>query len=162
MLKRCLIFTCLSDKNVCKSFHGSDNRDYTNELCFEEGTKASHELSRLIEIPDNALIADEKKLIDEYKSILEYIKNECTKTKHPEYKDFFYNPNYKYGLAQIKDEIDVEDVIETDKNGKEIKVRRYGDLHNRIINLQKSVNEYYRKYLACDKTGILFNYSLIK
>ena len=39
-LKSCMIFTCLSYFNKCRSFNGSDGRFYRNELCFDGKTIA--------------------------------------------------------------------------------------------------------------------------
>ena len=133
-----------------------------NELCLETGTYASKELKRLISFSGNELNDDEKELIKRYKDILQYIKKECIKEKHPEHDNGFYNPEYKYGIFQIDEEINIEDVIGTDKKGKDIKVRRYGDLDNKLNSFKKAVVAYYKKYLASGTTGILFDYQLIK
>ena len=45
-LKACLIYTALAYHNKCRSFTGSDRREYRNELCFgSDKTAASEELT---------------------------------------------------------------------------------------------------------------------
>ncbi len=67
-LKYCLIYTCLSNQNKCLSFIGSDNRYYKNELCFDEDTFASKDLSKF------TLNEDEEELLELWNDILESAK----------------------------------------------------------------------------------------
>ncbi|MCQ2387284.1 MAG: hypothetical protein MJ066_02415, partial [Clostridia bacterium] len=69
-LKKCLIFSCLTQKNRCRSMIGSDNVFYKNELCFENGTLASEKLN-YFEKAGIFLTQREKNLIQDYKEIIE-------------------------------------------------------------------------------------------
>jgi hypothetical protein len=45
-LKKCLIFTCLSQRNHCRTFKGTDGRMYYNELCLLQDTLSDKELAK--------------------------------------------------------------------------------------------------------------------
>lgn len=162
LLKRALIFTCLTSKNKCRSFVGSDGRQYLNELCFEDDTVASKDLQRLCSISGNGLTREESSLIAKYHQILDYIQRECVPEKHPGLQGGFYNKDYTYGPFQIKNELDVDDMTGVDRHGRPIKQPRDGNLRRMLTSLQQDVNRYYKNNLACDDHGILFDYLLLK
>lgn len=138
-LMRCLIFTCLSRYNKCLSFVGSDGRTYLNELCFDDGTLASQDLSGF------ALNADEQELMQLWQMILQ----ESRRTAH-------YDDQKKYGPYQIESELNTyrEDIVGSQKR----KIYDYPSLNGNLIALKVKLKAYYLKYLK-DK---LFEYQLLK
>ena len=131
-LFRCFFWSCLSQKNHCLSFDGSDGRFYRNELCFDKNTIAGKELAAY------TLNPDEKQLLGIWNSLLSKVK------KTPE-----YNPHYTYGLYQIEKEINLQN---------EDKEYFYPDIHNDIQALKALLKEYYAKYIVKK----LFDYELLK
>ncbi|MBQ8997477.1 MAG: hypothetical protein IJ086_15865 [Clostridium sp.] len=155
-LKKSLIYTCLTQKNRCRSLNGSDGRYYRNELCFDgENTVASKALVELLKEDKVILTNHEIELLKEYKELLEHIKSkdECGNYIYEE-----YNSNYLYGTFQISDEINVKIIIGYDKNGKEKYGPKYGDLNNRLSEFKRKVQKYYNENLVCD----LLKYELLK
>jgi hypothetical protein len=134
-LKSCLIFTCLSPRNHCLSFNGSDKRFYQNELCFDLDTIASKTLKKY------KLSKDEKDLIHLFYEILKEVK----KTKN-------YNPEYKYGTYQI----DVE--LNTSHKNEETIIYDYPELNTKLIELKTKLSNYYGSKIQSK----LFQYKLLK
>ncbi|MDY4230788.1 MAG: hypothetical protein SOX74_01710 [Candidatus Faecousia sp.] len=144
-LKRCLIWTCLTQKNRCRSLDGSDGRLYLNELCLEEGTEAYTLFNKW---RDLGLITDEEdELFTNYNAILDYIKDKKE-----------YNARYKYGPFQINEEINILEVVGYDKQGKEKLGHKYGDLNDMLTQLKKKVQKYYNEKIVSD----LLKYELLK
>ena len=71
-LKTCFIFACLSQRNHCLSFNGSDGRLYRNELCLDVGTIAKSKLNEF------KLTKDEQDLLGAFDYVL--TKAKTTKT----------------------------------------------------------------------------------
>jgi hypothetical protein len=132
LLQRCFIWACLSQRNHCLSFNGSDGRLYRNELCFDKKTIASKELEKY------ALNPDEKQLLDIWNSLL----GKAKKKKE-------YNPHYTYGLYQIEKEINLQN---------EDKEYLYPDIHNDVQGLKVLLKAYYTKYIVKK----LFEHELLK
>ena len=137
LIKKSLIYTCLSPKNHICSFLGSNNKLYINELCFEEGTVAYLRLKKY------SLTREETELIDLYYKIL---KN-ARKTKN-------YKANYKYGVYQIIKELNtfVKDEV-LNKN-----IYDYPELNGDINLLKTKLKDYYKNNIV----GDLFKYELLK
>lgn len=131
-IKRCFIHTCLSFKNKCRSLWGSNGKLYLNNLCFDTDTIASKDLLKY-ELNDY-----EKDMIEDYYKILEFIKTT------EEYKE-----EYKYGLFQIREEINIKD------DNKKLK---YPDLDKMLKDIKKKIDTYYIEYIVND----LFKYELLK
>jgi hypothetical protein len=131
-LLRCFLWSCLSQKNHCLSFDGSDGRFYRNELCFDNNTAASRELTK------HTLNPDEKTMLDLWNSLLQKVK----KTQE-------YNQRYTYGLYQIEKEINLQN---------EEKEYIHPDIHNDIQALKTLLKAYYAKYIVKK----LFEYELLK
>ena len=86
-LLKCLVFTCFEMQNHMRSFQGTDNRFYRNELCLDTTngeTLASRDLKNLKEN------AKEKELFDIWKTIFKW----AQKTDN-------YNEKLTYGVYQI-------------------------------------------------------------
>lgn len=138
-LKYCLIYTCLSNQNKCLSFIGSDNRYYKNELCFDEDTLASKDLSKF------TLNEDEEELLELWNDILESAK----KTKN-------YDSDLSYGVYQIIKELNTFKRVKVGRTNK--KVYDYPDLNGDLETLRVKLKEYYKKYI----TDKMFEYELVK
>jgi hypothetical protein len=134
-LKNCFIFTCLSQKNHCISFVGSDDRLYKNKLCFDENTLASNKLKEfeLTEM-DEEILKDWNKVLHEAKL-------------------YAHNENFSYGLYQIEKEINA---FFKDEKGK--KHYEHVNLNSLINILKDSLKKYYEKKVLPG----LFEYELLK
>jgi hypothetical protein len=135
-LKRCLILTCLSQKNHCCSFMGSDGRHYLNELCLDDGTVASRKLSEF------NLTEMENELIKQFNDILLLAKHTSN-----------YNSSYSYGPYQINKEINT--FVENDDGSK---VYDHPEINTKIISLKKRLYRYYEEMIEPK----LFEYELLK
>jgi hypothetical protein len=135
-LKSCLIFTCLSPRNRCIAFEGSDKRFYQNELCLDGETFASKTLKNY------KLNKNEQELIHLFGEILKEAKN----TKN-------YNSRYKYGTYQIDKELNT---FRKDEN--ENKIYDYPELNTKINTLKQRLQDYYESVIQPK----LFQYQLLK
>lgn len=143
-LKYCLIYTCLSNQNKCLSFLGSDNREYQNELCFEEKALAYKDLQKFS--AEIGLNAEEEELLQIWSSIWQSAK--ATKN---------YESHWNYGVYQITKELNTTHTVLNSK-GKEEQVYDYPLLNGDLITLRNKLKEYYKKYI----TPKMFEYELIK
>lgn len=152
-LKKCLIYTALTQKNKCRSFWGSDGRFYRNELCFhKEDTLAYNKLKEL-ESKGFSLTKKEERLLKYWKDVL--YETEDT----DEYGYLMTNGNVRLGLWQIKEEINVKvSTGEYDKKGKEILTYKHTMLNTYIKSLEIELKNYYENSIIPD----LFKYELIK
>ncbi|MDP2090534.1 MAG: hypothetical protein Q8K30_02950 [Candidatus Gracilibacteria bacterium] len=153
LLKSCLIFTCLSQRNKCLSFIGSDNRFYKNELCLSQNTLSDEKLN------DFELNKSDRYILNMWNDILEVAKNTNN-----------YKNNFTYGLYQIiqdlntykyngnsytKDEIKKLILSKTEKKFVSVE---YLELNTKIDAMKKLLKEYYKNQIQ-DK---LFEYELLK
>lgn len=134
-LKSCFIYTCLSPRNHCLSFDGSDKRFYQNELSFDTNTLATKTLKKY------KLNKTEQDLINLFEQILK----ESKKTKD-------YNPEYKYGTYQIDNELN------TSNKKDEITIYDYPELNTKLIELKNKLSKYYDETIQPK----LFQYQLLK
>jgi len=134
-LKSCLIYACLSPRNHCLSFEGSDKRFYQNELCFDSKTIATKTLEKY------KLNKVEKDLINLFEQIIK----ESKKTKH-------YNPICKYGTYQIDKELNTTYKIE------EQTIYNYPELNTKLNTLKQKLQKYYEEIIQPK----LFLYQLLK
>lgn len=135
-LKTCFIFACLSQRNHCRSFDGSDGRFYKNELCFDKGTVASNKLKTY------KLTKEEQDLLDNFTDILSNAKS--TKT---------YNRKYTYGTYQIDEELNTRYENENDEW-----IYDYPELNTAINSLKTKLGKYYENIIQPK----LFEYELLK
>ncbi len=135
-LKTCFIFACLSQRNHCRSFNGSDGRFYKNELCFDEGTLATKKIAsyRLTKV--------EQDLLDIFADILAKAK----KTKN-------YKKKYAYGTYQIDDELNTRYKSDNDEW-----IYDYPELNTAINSLKIKLAKYYETTTQPK----LFEYELLK
>ena len=135
-LKTCFIFTCLSQRNHCRSFKGSDKRFYKNELCFDKGTLASNKLKAY------KVTGEEKELIDIFADVLKKARS----TKE-------YNPEYTYGTYQIDEELNTREKNENDEW-----IYDYPELNTAINSLKAKLAKYYENIIQPK----LFKHELLK
>ncbi len=139
-LLKCLIFTCFEMQNHMRSFVGSDNRFYRNELCLDTtngDTIASKDLKNLK--------AGEKEieLFEMWKVILKWAK----KTKN-------YNSALTYGVYQIFIELNTFTIDEETRNSKP----DYPELNGALKSLKQKLKEYYNAEIV----PTLFEYEFLK
>ena len=137
-LKTCFIFACLSQRNHCRSFIGSDKRFYKNELCFDKGTLASTKLKVY------KLTNDEQDLLNTFADMLAKAK----KTKA-------YNAKYTYGTYQIDDELNTR---HKNDDGNDEWIYDYPELNTAINSLKTKLAKYYETIIQPK----LFEYELLK
>jgi hypothetical protein len=135
-LKQCFIFTCLSQKNHCRSFDGSDGKFYKNELCFDKKTISSEKLN------DYRLTKEEQDLLDSFNDILKIAKT-----------TYNYNKKYAYGTYQIDEELNTRHKSENDEW-----IYEYPQLNTAINGLKTKLSKYYEKNIQPK----LFEYMLLK
>lgn len=134
-LEDCFLWCCLTDRNKCIS-----DRTRQNEMALEQNSKADQIVDRT---KDHRM-----ELIGEWRNVITQAKA-CEE----------YNPNYKYGLAQIISDIDINiDTAMTDKNGKFLQKKKNQDLDDAIISLKAELKKFYSDYLEPK----LFEYELLK
>lgn len=135
-LKSCFIFACLSQRNHCRSFDGSDGRFYKNELCFDEDTVASKKLKLY------NLTKVERDLLDTFFNVL--AKAKVTKN---------YNEKFTYGTYQIDEELNTRNKNENDEW-----IYDYPELNTDISSLKTKISQYYEAAIQPK----LFEYELLK
>ena len=153
LLKSCLIFTCLSQKNKCLSFIWSDKRFYKNELCLWQGTLSDKRLE------DFTLNHSDESILTLWFSILEDAK-----------KTWNYKKDFTYWLYQIIQELNTYRYQEKSYTKEQLKALElwkiekkqvsieYVELNTKIDDMKKLLKEYYRMQIQ-DK---LFEYELLK
>ncbi len=135
-LKQCFIFTCLSQKNHCRSFDGSDGIFYKNELCFDKKTTASEKLKVY------KITKEEQDLLDSFNDILKMAKD----TEN-------YNKKYTYGTYQIDQELNTRYKSENDEW-----IYEYPQLNTAINGIKTKLARYYENNIQTK----LFEYELLK
>lgn len=135
-LKTCFIFACLSQRNHCRSFDGSDGRFYKNELCFDKGTLASSK------VKNYKLTKDEQDLLETFNDVL-------SKAKYTK----GYNKKYTYGTYQIDEELNTRFKNENDEW-----IYDDPELNTAINSLKTKLAKYYEAVIQPK----LFQYELLK
>lgn len=139
-LLKCLLFTCMEYQNHLRTYLGSDNRLYRNELCLDTTngeTLASENIKSLI------CSEQEKEILVAWNSVLNSAKK-CSK----------YNANLTYGLYQIGEELDTSHKDpETDET-----IYDYPELHGHIQSLKSKIKVYYFDEIV----PTLFEYEFLK
>lgn len=138
-LLQSLLFTTLEQQNHMRTFKGSDDRFYRNELCLDTTngeTLASKNLSILLKNEK------ENQLFLQWILILK----EAKKTKE-------YNKELTYGIYQITLELNT-----SYKNEAEKTVYNYPELNGHLNTLKTMIKEYYNQILV----PVLFKYEFLK
>ncbi len=139
-LLKCLVFTCFEMQNHMRSFVGTDNRYYRNELCLD--TTNGHTLASL-ELKSLNVSIKEKELFDIWETILRWAK----KTDN-------YNNKLTYGVYQIFSELNT--FTRDDETGKS--EPDYPELNGALKSLKQKVKDYYNSEIV----PTLFKYEFLK
>jgi hypothetical protein len=133
-LEDCFIWSCLTDKNKCWS--GTSQ----NEMALSQNSKAD----QIVDLKQPHRLA--------LKRSWDNVLNEAKKCKE-------YNANWKYGLAQIINDLNLDDPTGVkNKKGQTLMQKRYPKLDAQITSFKEDLKEFYDKYIK-DK---LFQYELLK
>ena len=133
-LEDCFIWCCLTDKNKCWS--GASQ----NEMALSQNSKAD----QIVDLKQPHRLA--------LKRSWDNVLNEAKKCKE-------YNSNWKYGLAQIINDLNLDDPTGVkNKKGQTLMQKRYSKLDAQITSFKEDLKEFYDKYIK-DK---LFQYELLK
>lgn len=138
-LKVCLIYTCLSNQNKCLSFNGCDGRYYKNELCFDNGTLALHDIVKM------NLNKDEQLLMSLWNTILQEARmtGKC-------------NIGWSYGVYQITKQINT--FSKTGIGKKQKVIYDFPQLNGHLDTLRVMLKDYYKNNI----TEKMFKYELLK
>lgn len=139
-LLKTLLFTVLEPQNHMRSFRGSDNRNYVNQLTLDTTngeTLASNALSKMQ--PNTS----ERELLSLWNNILE----EAKKTKN-------YNKQLTYGIYQIKIELNTS--YKDEISG--ITIFDYPSLNGNLKSLAEKLKIYYNTEIV----PTLFKYQFLK
>lgn len=139
-LRKATLWTCISQKNHCLSFDGSDGRFYNNEMCLDENSLVRKELVEQEKY--GKLDRADLMLLGVFDELLELAKN----TQE-------YNPKYNYGTYQI--ELDINTSYK-DGNGK--KIFNNEKVNTKLKELKTRLSDYYENELESK----LFEYELLK
>lgn len=134
-LEDCFLWCCLTDKNKCWS---NDSRQ--NETAISQNSKAD----QLID-----LTADHRLSLKRKWDLVLLNAKACEE----------YNPEYKYGLAQIISELNLtEETGLITKQGKAETKKKYPTLDEQISSFKEDLKEFYNKYIESK----CFQYELLK
>lgn len=139
-LLKVLLWTSLTHYAHLRSFIGSDNRFYKNELCLDTTQGETIASEKIKKLKKNK---NEIKLIEQFDKIILYAK----KTDN-------YNKKQNYGLYQIDQELNTKQKNELTG---EI-IPDYPELNGEIKSLKDNVKQYYLDEIVDG----LFKYSLLK
>lgn len=160
-LCKCLIWTCFTHYSHMRSLNGSDGRLYLNELCFDGDTLATRKL-QAFKNAGYKMTREEEELFADWNNILKRISQKFTdgSYRYPYNKETGegYNPDFKYGLFQIDEEVNYKIETAPDKSGKTRMVYADGDLNNMLKAFKKKVREYYINNLV----DTLYEYEFLK
>lgn len=159
---KCLIWTGLTHYAHMRSLNGSDNRLYLNQLCFDgDDTFAAIELNNFIN-NGYVLTPEEENLFSDWNTIITRVRQKYSNGtyRYPYNEELKqgYNPNYKYGLYQIDEEVNYKIDGAPDRNGLIKKVYNDGDLNNLIKAFKSKLKMYYTNNLV----DTLFEYEFLK
>ena len=134
-LEDCFLWCCLTDKNKCIS-----NGIITNEMAISQNSKAD----QLIDLKSSHRLNLKRKW--------DLVLNEAQKCKE-------YNSKFKYGLAQIINDLNLSDEINiVNKKGEKETAKRYPKLDEQIKSLKSELKTFYDTYIAPK----CFQYELLK
>lgn len=139
-LRKSTLWTCISQKNHCLSFHGSDGKFYNNEMCLDENSLVRKELVEQEKY--GKLDRADLMLLGVFDELLELVKD----TQE-------YNPEYNYGTYQIELEINTSYKDSNDK-----KIFNNEKVNTKLKELKTRLADYYEDELESK----LFEYELLK
>lgn len=138
-LRKCIIWSCISPKNHCISFTGSDGLYYNNELCFDKETLIVKEV--LEKKRFGRLDKSDEELIENFNVLLKLAQDTSE-----------YDSNFSYGTYQIEKEIN------TSYNVGNKVIYNHQKVNTQLSSLKKLLNKYYEEELESK----LFVYELLK
>lgn len=141
-----MFWTCMSHYPHMRSLHGSDGRLYLNQLCFDGDTLAKQKLDEYL-AKGYKLTDKEQELWDKMQKLLVDIQS-CDE----------YRSDFRYGLYQIDEEINVKIKVGTKGDGTDKMDWKYGDLNNDIKTIKALAKQYYIDNLV----DTLFEYEFLK
>lgn len=121
LIRNCLIYTCLSYENKCRSIIGTDGVLYQNELCLDGESVSAKDLRRM------NLNDSDREIISIYETVLSVAKSKSE-----------YNSSFRYGLWQIDTDINI-----SWKDDYGNKVYKYPELNGHISVLKSKLKRYY-------------------
>ena len=134
-LEDCFLWCCLTDKNKCWS-----SGNVINEMAISQNSKAD----QLIDLKSSHRLNLKRKW--------DLVLNEAQKCKE-------YNSKFKYGLAQIINDLNLSDETNiVNKKGEKETVKRYPKLDEQIKSLKSELKTFYDTYIAPK----CFQYELLK
>ena len=139
-LQKCLLFTVLEPQNHIREFIGSDGRHYKNQLCLDETNSETLAAKTLRAMKKNDV---ENTLLSLWDKIIKQAKQTAN-----------YNPEYNYGLYQIKTELNTS---HTDPDTGD-NIPDYPELNGNIETLASRLKDYYLKEIV----PTLFEYEFLK
>jgi len=128
-LRKTTLWTCISQKNHCLSFDGSDGKFYSNEMCLDKNSLVRKELVEQEKY--GKLDRADLMLLGVFDELLELAKN----TQE-------YNPKYNYGTYQI--ELDINTSY---KDGNDKKIFNNEKVNTKLKELKTRLAEYYENEL---------------
>jgi hypothetical protein len=150
-LFKTMFWTCMTHYSHMRSLY-IDGQIYLNELCFDlnNGEKTLAQIKLEEYLNKGIQISKEEQIIyEKMQHILKYIQNNCQDE---------YNSNFKYGLYQIDEEINVKIQVDTKSNGIPIMIYKYDSLNNMIKELKSLMKNYYINNIV----NTLFKYEFLK
>jgi len=141
-LLKVLLFSIFEPQNHMRSFVGSNNVVYRNELCLDDTNGVTIAIRDLKELQMNDV---EKRIIKQWESILDCAK----KTKD-------YNSSTTYGMFQINDELNSFQIVADGKKNR--RVYDYPELNGNIATMKSQIKEYYLNEIV----SVLFKYEFLK
>ena len=141
-----MFWTCMSHYPHMRSLHGSDGRLYLNQLCFDGDTLAKQKLDEYL-AKGYKLTDKEQELWNKMQKLLVDIQS-CDE----------YRSDFRYGLYQIDEEINVKIKVGTKGDGTDKMDWKYGDLNNDIKTIKALAKQYYIDNLV----DTLFEYEFLK
>ncbi|WP_195513371.1 hypothetical protein [Turicibacter sanguinis] len=138
-LLKVLLFTIFDTQNHMRTFIGTDNRFYRNEICLDTTNGSTLASEALMELKLNS---KEKEILKLWDLIL-------MQAKQAEE----YNEALTYGLYQIIEEINLSYVNEED-----VKIYKYPALNGNIASMKTLIKNYYLEEIV----PFLFDYEFLK
>lgn len=127
-LNDCLLWTLLTDKNECFSFH-EEEKTILNEICYTGKAKSKLNI--------NLFYSEyHKELITAWEQVYKQFTSDCG-------SEIF--PNWKYGLKQIM-EFNGK-IYKKTRYGKDIEEYKYPELNSFIKTLKYKLNYFYEKFI---------------
>lgn len=126
-LRKCIIWSCLTRKNHCLSFTGSDNIEYKNELCFDDRSLIYDEVVNKNKY--GQLDHEDEMILGIFKELFGLAKKTDEYKKMPKF--------YTLGTYQISLDINTSYIDSSDK-----KVYNYPKVNTKLLELNKRLSDY--------------------